>query len=271
MWSASRRLARWVCIGSCLWSVGCAAVYPEMQAPLRGADGRVTPPNPKNLRWIAFLGAVVPPETRDGRKWGGTLGTSTNPDPYAILFVNGRVLIKTPSQASTLAPTWPDAPAGNFRVQDTDRYRVELWDKNPVNDHPIGVKEVGLLSEEVLSAGEVDVECDTGAHVRVAFQPPRVRFGLGFYYELRVGEAFVTRAYEESPAGRAGVKPGDQIMALDGKPVSAMKAGEVQSIINTPHVAGLAMELRHANGQKAALELKEGPVYPLFSEMGTLR
>ena len=213
----------------------------------------------------------MPPETRDGRKWGGTLGTSTDPDPYAILFVNARPLIKTSVQTDTLMPTWPGSPAGNFRVQDGDRFRVELWDSNPVNDHPIGVKELGLLSPELLGVGEADVECDSGARVRIAFQPPRARFGLGLYYELRVGEAFVTRVYEESPAGHAGLRAGDQIMSLEGRPVSSMKSGEVQSVINTPHVAGLPIEVVHQGGEKLALTLNEGPVYPLFSEVGTLR
>jgi len=254
-----------------LSGAACAAVYPEMQAPLRMVEGRAVAPSPSNLRWIAFMGATVPPETRDGRKWGGTLGTSTNPDPYAVLFVNGRVLIKTPVQADTLSPTWPGGPAGNFRVNETDRFRIELWDSNPVNDHPIGVKELGTLTQEVVSAGEADLECDSGAHVRVAFQPAHARYGYGLYYELRVGEAFITRVYEESPAGRAGLKPGDQLVSLEGKPVSGMKAGEVQSVINTPHIAGLPLEALHPSGAKVSILLKEGPVYPLFSETGSLR
>jgi len=249
----------------------CAAVYPELQTPVHSAEGRELEAPPKNLRWIAFKGAEVPPETRDGRKWGGDLGRRA-PDPYAILYMNGRLLLKTPAQAGTLVPTWPDGPAGNFVIDRTDRFRVELWDSNVLNDHPIGYKEVGSLEEGVDTSGEVEIECNSGARVRLAFEPAHARLGLGLYYELRIGEVFVTRVYEESPAGHAGIKPGDQILALDGKAVSGLKAAEVQSILNAPHMSGLPMRIRHkVDGRDVAVTVKEGAIFPLFSEMGTLR
>jgi hypothetical protein len=34
---------------------------------------------------------------------------------------------------------------------------------------------------------------------------------------------------------------------------------------------GLSMGIRHKDGQEAAVKLKDGAVFPLFSEMGTLR
>ena len=58
---------------------------------------------------------------------------------------------------------------------------------------------------------------------------------------------------------------------LDNKPVAEMQKGEVQSIINTPHLEGMQAKIRHSNGQEAAVTLKEGAIFPLFSEMGTLR
>src|SRR5262249_33756037 len=161
----------------------------------------------------------------------------------------GKLLLKTPAQGGTLTPTWADGPAGNFHLKNTDRFRVELWDSNTINDHPIGVKEIGSLDEEVDRTGETDIECDSGAHVRIAFEPPHARLGLGFYYELRIGEAYVTRMFQESPAGRAGIKPGDQITMLDGKPVSGMKSEEVKSILNTPHMSGLSITIRHPGGE----------------------
>ena len=259
--------------GAMCWALAtaCAAVYPELQTPVRSAEGHELEAPPKGLRWIAFKGAEVPPETRDGRKWGGDLGRRA-PDPYAALYMNGRLLLKTPAQRGTLVPTWPDGPAGNFRINRYDRFRVELWDSNVLNDHPIGYKEVGSLDEGLDTSGEVEIECNSGARVRLAFEPAHARLGLGLYYELRIGEVFVTRVYEESPAGRAGIKPGDQILALEGKPVSGLKAFEIQSILNTPHMSGLPMKIRHkVDGKEADVTLKEGAIFPLFSEMGTLR
>jgi hypothetical protein len=263
-----RSLAR-AAIGVAVLSA-CAAVYPEVQTPLRPAEGREHEAPPSTLRWIAFKGANVPSETRDGRKWGGGLGRAA-PDPFAVLYLNGKLLLKTPTQGGTLTPTWPDGPAGNFKVKKGDYFRVELWDSSALRDHPIGVKDVGSLDESTDITGEADIECDTGAHVRVAFEPAHARLGLGFYYELRIGEAYVTRVYDESPAGRAGIKPGDQILLLEDKAVSNLKSAEVQSILNTPHTDGLAMRIRHKDGQEVAVKPKDGAVFPLFSEMGTLR
>jgi hypothetical protein len=248
----------------------CSAVYPELQAPFRTPRSHEVEDRPAGLKWIAFKGAVVPEATRDGRRWGGALERRA-PDPYAILYVNGKPLLKTSSQANTLQPTWPDAPAGNFFLEPADRFRVELWDSNPINDHPIGIKEWKGLTDEEERRGEIDLECDSGARVRIAFEPAHARFGLGFYYELRIGEASVTRVYKESPAGRAGLKPGDQILMVDDKPVAGMKKGELQSIVNTPHLEGMAMKVRRGNGQSFAVVLKEGPIFPTFSETGTLR
>jgi hypothetical protein len=250
--------------------LACSAVFPELQAPLRTPRPNEVEPPPAGLKWLAFKGATVPEQTRDGRKWGGSLGRAA-PDPYAILLVNGQPLIKTPTQSSTLQPTWPDGPAGNFHIESTDHFRVELWDSNPINDHPIGIKEFKELTEDEERRGEIDLECDSGARVKVAIEPARSRLGLGFYYELRVGEIVVTRVYKESPAGRAGIKPGDQLTMLDNKPVAQMKTGEVQSIINTPHLEGMPTKIRHENGQEIAVTLKEGAIFPLFSEIGTLR
>src|SRR5437763_14859768 len=74
-------------------AAACAAVYPELQTPLRSAEGREMEAPSSGLRWIAFKGATVPPETRDGRKWGGDLGRAA-PDPYAALYLHDKLLLK---------------------------------------------------------------------------------------------------------------------------------------------------------------------------------
>jgi PDZ domain/C2 domain len=259
-------LFAWVC--AMLWA-GCGAVYPELKTPMVAAGARDLDPAPSDMRWIGFLGATVPTETRDGRKWDATGNAA--PDPYAVLLLNGKVVIKTPVQSNTTSPTWPGAPAGNFHIGPRDHFRVELWDSNPLTDHPIGVKDNVSLTDESISNGKLEIAFSTGAEIVVGVEPPRARWGLGLFYELRVGEAYVTRVYEQSPASRAGIKAGDQMLELGGRPVADMKAADVQSILNKPHLEGLPIKLRHKDGSEITLEIKDGAIYPLYEEVGTIR
>jgi hypothetical protein len=254
---------------SILLVASCAAVYPELRTPMVVPGAQDLEPPPKDMRWIGFLSATVPPETRDGRKWDATGNAA--PDPYATLTLKGNVVIKTPVQSNTTTPTWPDAPAGNFRLKRKDVFRVELWDSNPLTDHPIGVKDNLSLTDESISNGKLEITFDTGAEIAIGVEQPRARWGLGFFYELRVGESYVTRVYQYSPASRAGIKAGDQILELDGRPVAKMKETEVQGVLNKPHLSGLPILLRHQNGSHIKLDLKDGAIYPLYEEVGTIR
>ena len=251
-----------------LGSAACPAVYPELKTPIRPPSGELEPP-PHDLRWIAFKGATVPERTRDGRRWDSVGGEA--PDPYAILYVNGSVLIKTPVEPNSLKPTWRDGPAGNFWLRESDRLRVELWDSNPINDHPIGVRDFGVIDEETRNTGVLHVETDTGAEIEVAIEPAHARKGLGFFYELRVGEVYVTRLYAQSPASRAGMRVGDQILQIGDRPVSQMTDAEVQSTLNVPRIEGIPLRVRHADGAELSTALKEGAIFPIFAEDGPLR
>ena len=43
-------------------------------------------------------------------------------------------------------------------------------------------------------------------------------------------------------------------------------------MLSLPQTSGLAMRIRHkGDGQEVAVKPKEGAIFPLFSEMGTLR
>lgn len=243
----------------------CAAVYPEVRTPLRApAAGQQLDPPPREVRFLALDGAEVPSETRDGRKWSA-LGDE-RPDPYALLVVGTRTLLRTPVARNTLSPRWADAPKGNFRVEDGERVRVELWDSNPVHDLPIGVHEVASL-DVTDDANVIDVLCDSGAHILLHVEPARPKLGLGFAYELRADTAFVTRVFSESPAGRAGLKRGDELVAIGGRATKTMSTGEIQTALNAPRYDGIAIRVRHADRSIGELTLREGAVYPLFDEL----
>lgn len=267
------RSVRWACaVGAAALLSACPAVYPEIKTAMRDVRaGQVLDPSPpSDLRWIAFKGATIPSLTRDGRRWGNELSSGL-PDPYAKLLVNKGPLLQTTVQKGTLKPTWPDAPAGNFRLREEDRFRVEVWDARVINDHPIGIRDIGRLDSADVGSGELDVETESGVRVQIAIEPARGKVGYGFFYELRTYDVYVTRLFEESPAARAGIRPGDQILRINDKLARDMSDGEIRTAFNAPRPDGVRLAIKHADGAEVELVLKEGAIYPLFREVGTFR
>ncbi len=252
-------------LGLALGLGGCGAVYPEVStavhAPGQGAELR--PPPPKDLYFLRFRSAEIPPKTRDGREWDAIGGAA--PDPFAKLMINDVELFRTPIQSNTLTPTWPDAAKANYRIPKGSVIKVELWDSNPLNNHPICVKILRDFAQES-QIGQVGIECDSGARIVLTTEPAHARVGLGFRYEFRTQSVYVTRVAPESPAARVGLKAGDEITGIEGKPVQKMDEAETRSIINANSPSGLTLSVKRADGSSVEYTLKDGPIYPLLDD-----
>lgn len=240
---------------------GCAAVYPEIAPPLKAppAGRKLAPPPPADLIYVDFISAEIPPRTRDGRPWD-SLGGSL-PDPFAKLIVNDHELIKTPVQSDTLKPTWPDQKRANYTIPRDAEVRLEVWDSNPLNNHPICLKKLREFHEQV-GPVPLEVDCDSGAHVSLRVEPAHGRWGLGFNYELRSNGAAISHVFPESPAARAGLVPGEDIVEIQGKRVDHMEEGEAQSLVNANAQVGVDLLLRAKDGAEHRVTVKEGIVYP---------
>lgn len=247
---------------------GCGAVYPEVASPLRAPPPgyNLEPPPPADFYYVEFAGADIPLRTRDGRKWD-SVGNAA-PDPYAKLLVDEKEVILTPVQSDTLRPTWPDQERANYRIPSKAHVRVELWDSNPIYSHPICTKKVPRLDQREFSEEEeyLSIECENGGRIRLTVKPARGKFGLGLYYELRTGDAYVTRVIAQSPAGRGGLQQGDQIVRVQGQDVAKMEQGKLQSLINANASVGVKLTLKSEDGRVRDVTLKDGAVYPLVSD-----
>lgn len=264
-------LVRLALLGSfVVCGVGCPAVYPELEARVRPMPAAVPlePPPPEEVRWIRFLSAKIPPKTRDGRDWDQVFGSQV--DPYAILYVNDRELFRTPTASDTLDPDWSSGPRGNFEIGPDDRLRVELWHDHPINDQPIGVRDIGKPQADWTASGMVRVTFDSGGEVVLAWQPAHAVYGLGLWYELRTGACYVTRTLEHSPATRAGLAKGDRIVRIGGRQVEHMSTDEVRSAFGAIPTSGLDLLVRHRDGTTSEVRLVEGPIYALHRQRGDL-
>ena len=245
----------------------CSAVYPEIATPLRPPPkGRVlSPPPPDDLVYIQFKSAEIPRKTRDGRQWDALGGKA--PDPFAIIFLDDKELLRTPVQSNTLNPTWPSQKKENYKVPSGSRIRVELWDSNPINNHPICVRKLSSFTTETDEDGVVSLRCNSGARVELVVEPARPRVGLGFYYELRTRDIFVTRVITESPAGRAKLESGDQLVKIQGKETRDMEEGEARSLVNANSPVGVTLTIKKKKGGDLVdLTLKDGPIYATASD-----
>ena len=79
----------------------------------------------------------------------------------------------------------------------------------------------------------------------------------------------MTRVIGESPAGRAGLHAGDEIVAAQGKPVATLEEGALQSLINANSTVGLKLTVKGAGGTRE-VTMKDGAIYPIQGEGVTL-
>lgn len=257
---AGSSLGRSFVVSCVLWT-GCAAIYPEVSTPLKPVpEGReLVPPPPKNVLYIAMEGAEIPSRTRDGRRWDAVGGDA--PDPFAILYINGKELFRTPVQANTLTPTWDNAPKGSYELPQGAKLKVEIWDDNPIHKQPICSKEIKDLPE-LASLGGVSTMCGGGTQISVAIKPAEAKFGLGFSYEFRGDGVYVSQVMPLSPASRAGLREGSRILRLMGEATRNKSEGEIKSLINANGSLGLKMAVAPpGTSAEKELELQEGPIY----------
>lgn len=240
---------------------GCATAYPTFATPVRDVPAtsrELDPAPPEDLFYLRMGSAKIPKRTRDGRAWDELGGKA--PDPFAIVFLDGREIFRTRPQANTLEPTWPGSPGGNFRVGPRAELRIELFDSNSVQHRPICMVEIAGIDDDAFT-GSREVLCDSGATVTLVVEPAHAVWGVGVALEVHFGEVVVTRVEPESPASRAGLASGARIVAIQGKPVRDMVEGEARSLVNANLRTGISLTVLEDDGATRTVNVREGPIY----------
>lgn len=249
-----------VCVGVLgFGGLGCGVIYPEVKTPLKAVPpGRdLDPPPPPNVLYIALESVEIPNRTRDGRSWD-KLGTGL-PDPFAVVLANGEELFRTPVERDTLKPTWPKAPKTSYELPQNSKLEIQIWDDNAIHKKPICSKELRDLQDYALT-GSVDLACQGGTEIHVIIKAAEAKFGLGFGYEFRADGVVISSVMPLSPASRAGLTPGMEVVSVMGKSTSGQTEGAVKSAINANASTGLKLSVKSKSGNKS-VELKEGPIY----------
>jgi hypothetical protein len=93
--------------------------------------------------------------------------------------------------------------------------------------------------------------------------------GIGVYWEQNPvnGEFVITSPLVDSPAQRAGVRPGDVILAFDGKPASGWTEDDFRARLGGYEGTEVTLSVRHTGGSVEDISFVRGAVhYPMAIE-----
>jgi len=241
---------------------GCAAVFPEFATPLEPVPaGRAETEGPDDLLYLEVGSATMPPSAPDGRSWE----KAGLPDPMVRVFIGDRLVIETERASGRVVTGFDVQQKGNYVVGPNASARVELWNQGFIEKRPVCMREVSSLRDDS-ALGYVDVWCENGARVRLLVEPARAKWGLGFRYELRNREAYVSAVYDYSPAARAGLKKGDRLMSIQGVDVATLDDEAVRSKVTVGARSKLVLQVLHPDRTPLALTIEPGPVYATWAE-----
>ena len=231
-------------------------------------DGaELVPAAPANVFWVRIRSGKVPKKTPDNRFWDEV---GTWPDPYVTLSVNGKEIIRTDPSENTVDPAWI-GPTGNFKIPSSAELEIFVRDSDPVGDDLLmGRAKFGPPATTQVQAGSVTIDTGRRGKITIQFQPAHAVIGLGFDYWVQNGRLVIKEVWKHSPAGRAGIKAGDEFVAIDGRSIKQMRDRAVRSAINSITTKGTRVIVSQKKGATKTVTLRVGPVYPLFDEYGEL-
>lgn len=85
--------------------------------------------------------------------------------------------------------------------------------------------------------------------------------GIGIRFEILDGEPRLIDVIEDTPAARAGLRPDDVILLIDGKPVRGLSRGEVSGRLRGAVASALAVTLRRGD-QTVVATLRRSLIVP---------
>jgi hypothetical protein len=235
---------------------GCA--YPRRSTFIHPAPLALVKPDdrPKDLWTIRFIGAELPQFKATGLPWDSD---KTDPDPFIRLVVDKRVVWESPVQKDTRRPEWNITLPRNVEIPENATVRIELWDRDTaVSADPAGSASHTGLPENALQDATARVTLDNLAVVTLMVSAPRAHQGVGLHFEVRPDAIIVLDVEPRSPAGRAGIRKGERIVAIGGRRVAAQSSDEAQSGLSLASERGLTLTIADAKGHEREVTLDKG-------------
>jgi len=238
---------------------GCA--YPRRSTSLTAAreDSQVTTA-PSHLWRLELVGATIPPRRRGNLPWDED---DELPDPYVRIYRGGQLVHESPVVESSREPSFDHFLPNNLHVPPDQELRLEVWDQDDgASDDPIGIWRGNGLPPNALPDADARVLLENGAELVFRVHRPQPHRGVGIeLYEVRSDALVVLEVIEHSPAGRAGIAPGDRVVAVGGRSVEDMGSARAASALSLAADRQETLTVEREGGQRDEVELDRGYVW----------
>jgi hypothetical protein len=234
--------------------VGCA--YPRKTAslstvpPAEAANASA----PDSLTRLRFISAEVPPNQRGALPWDDE-GSAA--DPFIRVYRGDEKIYESEPVEDQLRPTF-DAVTENLLLPANEDIRIELWDDDPGVPEPIGTWRGRGLPRTALPGADSNLNLEGGAQLLFRLEPAEPLRGSGIEeYEVRSDALVILSMIERSPAGRAGVRVGDRVTAIDGKSVAEL-GDAAAGALSMASSRRSSLTVVHSDGDEETVELDGG-------------
>jgi hypothetical protein len=236
-------------VTSCAYDRRSTFLYPVTSASMK------TPPNqPQNLWSVTIVSGQVASRKPSGLNWDDD---DSRPDPLVRLYVYNRLVWESPVVEDSLKPQWNLVLPRNITIGPNTPFRIEMWDHDtPPSLDPIGrLQRIGLPPTAQPNA-VARLMLDTGAVLTVIVAPPKFHKGVGItWFEIRPSALIALEVEKYSPAGRAGITAGDQIMAIDSRSVESLGDSQACSLLSLASERGYPLEVIDSRGHRRSVKL----------------
>jgi hypothetical protein len=215
---------------------------------------------PEHLWAVQVVDAEIPARKAMGLPWDED---GTPPDVFLRIWVDDRMIWESETRHDTLRPQWNAVLPRNLEIRPEQRLRLELWDRDTgVAADAIGQYAHTGLPANALPGSRTRLALSNGASVTIIWSEPHAYRGVGIRtYELRHDDLRVVEIEGNSPASRAGIRPGDRITAIGGRTVGALGAKEAASQLSLAVERSLELEVTDPRDQPRKVVLDGGYIW----------
>lgn len=214
---------------------------------------------PKDLYRVVVQRAEVTALQRSGASWDEEKGL---PDVFARIRHGNRVVWESPVREDTLTPSWDIELPRNAWLPHDGTVVFELWESDGVHSIPIGSRRFSDILAGAVGDGELRLGLEGGSVLFVRLLPPKAHHGVGIgRYEVRSDALLLSDVVRLSPAGRAGLVPGDRIVALGELQVAQLNEGDAESALALAQQRRIPLSVVKADGKIETVTLDDGYVW----------